>query len=411
MLLLSPSLGGSSSSRRSRPLRRTRLHSSLLFLLLALFLALTTLVIAASSPSYYKLLDIDPSADAKTIKKAYRRLAQRLHPDKHPEKEEEFVKMSEAYQVLSDEELRKVYDKFGEDGVKRHQAGKAGGASNDPFDVFRNFFGGGRQDQQVRKGQSKQFNLLLDLQQIYLGHTFNLEYERKVVCNTCDGSGARSKEDMGTCGGCQGRGVRIVTQEIMPGFRTQMQTVCNICSGTGIQITHKCSKCNGQKLILEKAELEVEIDPGTEEGEVYVFEGEADEEVDSGIEAGDIIVRVNSDRSHPSLFRRRSSHLYLTRTLTLPDALLGFTDSFQHMDGRNITLSRTGVTQTGWVGTIEGEGMPIRSSKGKRGNLYVEYELVLPERVEGDMLKVLEKAFGRKALKATTGGAHTHEEL
>lgn len=132
MRLVSPSLG-SSSSRRSRPLRRVRRHASFLLLpllLLGLFLALATLAIAASSPSYYKLLDIDPSADAKTIKKAYRRLAQRLHPDKHPEKEEEFVKMSEAYQVLSDEELRKVYDKFGEDGVKRHQAGKAGGVSS-----------------------------------------------------------------------------------------------------------------------------------------------------------------------------------------------------------------------------------------------------------------------------------------
>lgn len=132
MLLLSPSLGSSSSSssnRRPRPLRRNRPYSFPFLLLLASFLAVTTLVIAASSPSYYKILDIDPSADAKTIKKAYRRLAQRLHPDKHPEKEEEFVKMSEAYQVLSDEELRKVYDKFGEDGVKRHQAGKAGGVS------------------------------------------------------------------------------------------------------------------------------------------------------------------------------------------------------------------------------------------------------------------------------------------
>lgn len=97
--------------------------------------------------------------------------------------------------------------------------------------------------------------------------------------------------------------------------------------------------------------------------------------------------RFSSDRSHPSLFRRRSSHLYLTRTLTLPDALLGFQDSFQHMDGRNVSLVRTGVTQTGWVGTIQGEGMPIRGSAGKKGNLYVEYELVLPERVEGDMLK------------------------
>lgn len=170
---------------------------------------------------YYKLLDIDRSSDAKTIKKAYRRLAQRLHPDKHPEKEAEFVKMSEAYQVLSDDELRKIYDRYGEEGVKRHQAGRAGGggASHDPFDIFRNFFGGGGGGggPQVRKGPSKQFNLMLPLKDLYTGKTITLEYDRSVLCNTCDGSGARSKEDIHQCTACGGRGVRIVVQEIMPG--------------------------------------------------------------------------------------------------------------------------------------------------------------------------------------------------
>lgn len=115
-LLLAKQLG-----QRRPPL----MFYSFSLILLASLLALTAL--AASSPSYYKILDISPDADARTIKKAYRRLAQKLHPDKHPEKEEEFVKMSDAYQVLSDEELRKVYDRYGEEGVKRHQAGRQGG--------------------------------------------------------------------------------------------------------------------------------------------------------------------------------------------------------------------------------------------------------------------------------------------
>lgn len=168
--------------------------------------------------------------------------------------------------------------------------------------------------------------------------------------------------------------------------RTQMQTVCSVCGGAGIHIAHKCPVCSGDKLIVEKAELEVEIEPGTEEGEMYVFEGEADEVTEMDAEAGDVFVRINADRSPGgSLFRRRASHLYLTRSLPLSDALLGFEDTITHMDDRNITIRREGVTQNGWVGTVVGEGMPIRGSN-KKGNLYVEYQLVLPDKVEGDFL-------------------------
>lgn len=214
---------------RGRRARSSAGKTLLLPCLVALIVVLVTLpslaplpalALAQGSANYYKLLDIDPSSDARTIKKAYRRLAQRLHPDKHPEKEAEFVKMSEAYQVLSDDELRKVYDRFGEEGVKRHRAGQQGpGGGHDPFDIFRNFFGGGGggQQQQVRKGPAKQFNLMVSLGDLYRGKTITLEYERNVVCGSCDGSGARSKEDIHGCEACGGRGVRIVRQEIMPG--------------------------------------------------------------------------------------------------------------------------------------------------------------------------------------------------
>ncbi|PWN31145.1 hypothetical protein BDZ90DRAFT_248804 [Jaminaea rosea] len=394
---------------------RARGPSILLSLSLALaLLLLATLTIAQTS--YYKLLDIDPSSDARTIKKAYRRLAHKLHPDKFPEKEAEFVKMSEAYQVLSDDELRKVYDRYGEEGVKRHRAGQAGGGGgggHDPFDIFRNFFGGGAGGGGgVRKGQSKQFNIMVSLKDLYVGKTIHLEYDRSVVCHKCDGSGARSKGDVHSCEACQGRGVRIVRQEIMPGFHTQMQAVCSVCGGTGSRIAHACSLCGGAKLINEKAEIEVDLPAGTEEGEVFTYEGESDESVDLDIEAGDVIVKVTSDPS-TSLFRRRGTNLYVSRTLSLPDALLGFKDIFPHMDGHNVTVDRRkGVTQPGMVVVLKGEGMPVRGGvEGQRGSLYIEYEVVLPDKVEGDLRKVLNRVWGRKDDHQGDKAEGGHDEL
>lgn len=217
--------GSSTLFHSSSRYRRCSKHvSTYRFALLLVLLIASLAAVVSATASYYKLLDIDPSADARTIKKAYRRLAQRLHPDKFPEKEAEFVKMSEAYQVLSDDELRKIYDRFGEEGVKRHRAGQAGpgGGGHDPFDVFRNFFGGGGgggHAQGVRKGPTKQFNIMVSLKDLYVGKTITLEYDRSVVCHKCDGSGARNKGDIKTCEACAGRGVRIVRQEIMPGCK------------------------------------------------------------------------------------------------------------------------------------------------------------------------------------------------
>lgn len=197
-----------------------------------------------------------------------------------------------------------------------------------------------------------------------------------------------------------------------------MQAVCNECGGAGLSIAHKCPKCHGQKVVTEHAELHVDIEPGADEGETYVFEGESDEGPEPDIEAGDVIVRINSDTSRGSgQFRRRGSHLYLTRHIALPDALLGFESTLQHMDGHNFTVRRTGVTQPGMIVTVPGQGMPITGSHDKKGNLYIEYELVLPDRVEGDFKTVLEKVWNRKALRDDKSGSASatshqkHEEL
>lgn len=198
---------------------------------------------------------------------------------------------------------------------------------------------------------------------------------------------------------------------LLPPVYTQAQVVCNACGGHGNKIAHACSLCGGAKVINEKAEIEVEIPPGAEEGEVFNFEGESDESVDLDVEAGDVIVKITSDPSS-SLFRRRATHLYTTRTLALPDALLGFKDVFPHMDGHNVTVSRLGgVTQPGHVVVVKGGGMPVRGAEGKHGNLYVEYQVVLPDKVEGDLRTVLNRVWNRTDEGRERESEGGHDEL
>jgi DnaJ-related protein SCJ1 len=327
------------------------------------------------------------------------KLAQKLHPDKHPEKSAEFIEMSEAYQVLSDSQARSVYDRYGEEGLKQHQAqaaarsGGGGGGGHDPFNVFHQFFGGGGGQQGPKKGPTKQFNLEVNLADMYNGRTVQISFDRKIVCTQCDGSGAKSRQDIHTCSTCNGQGVRIVRQQIMPGFVTNAQMTCDQCGGLGKVIKEKCPKCRAEKVIDEHVELDIEIQKGAKEEEQLVFEGESDEGPD--FDAGDVIVKLSSNRAKGQ-FRRRDNHLYTTISIGLDDALLGFEKNLTHFDEHVVTLRRQGVTQPNYVETVPNQGMPIQNEEGKFGNLYVEYNVLLPSKIDGDLRKALEIIFDRK---------------
>lgn len=297
--------------------------------------------------------------------------------------------MSEAYQVLSDPEQRSIYDRFGEEGIKRHQAGQArGGGSHDPFDVFRNFFGGGfgaGGGGGVRKGPTKQFEVKVNLADMYMGRQVQISFDRSVVCPKCDGSGAKSRQDIHTCSACNGQGVRIVRQQIMPGFVTNAQMTCDKCGGKGRVISEPCERCGGHKTVRENVDLDIDIQPGAREGEEMVFEGESDESPD--FEAGDIVVKLWSEKSK-SGFRRRDSHLYTSMAIGLDEALLGFERNITHLDDHVVTIQRHGVTQPGFTEIIKDQGMPKPPGDQAweaHGNLYVEYNVVLPDKVEGDL--------------------------
>ncbi|CAE6439386.1 unnamed protein product, partial [Rhizoctonia solani] len=306
------------------------------------------------------LSTVDRGAGDATIKKAYKKLSKKYHPDKNntPEAKDKFVEISRAYEVLSDSEKRAIYDRHGEDGLKQHEAGKN---APDPFSMFSNFFGGGHHEQS-RKGPTMLTEFEVSLADMYSGNHVEFRIKKRILCDHCRGSGAASDKDIHTCGGCKGQGIKLVKQQVFPGMYAQTQVTCNECGGRGKVIKKLCPHCQGHKVMDHTAEYTLDVTPGMPEGHEVVFEGEGDESPE--YEAGDIVLR----------------------------ALLGFERNVTHLDGHIVTLKRNGTTQPGHVQTVEGEGMPIFEGSG-HGDLFVTYNVVLPTSLNDTLKQQLYEAF------------------
>jgi DnaJ-class molecular chaperone len=205
-------------------------------------------------------LEVAPDADQATIKKAYRKMAMKHHPDKNPdnkaEAEEKFKAVSEAYQVLSDEEKRSVYDEHGEEGVK-----EGGGAqsAHDLFgSLFGGMFGGGGRREESRRTEDIQFKLGVTLSEFYNGATKKLKVTRKVICETCDGKGSKdpTKPAVSKCATCKGQGIRLIVRQVGPGMIQQMQARCSDCTdGNRIDLSKACTDCKGARTISESKQI------------------------------------------------------------------------------------------------------------------------------------------------------------
>ncbi|KAF8920316.1 DnaJ-domain-containing protein [Mucidula mucida] len=356
----------------------------------------STLALAAD---LYKTLDLHKSASDKDIRHAYKKLSRKYHPDKNkdPDAENRFVEIAHAYEVLSDPEKRQIYDRHGEEGLKAHEGGQ--GHAN-PFDMFSSFFGGHQGHQNVRRGPTSLTEFEVDLADIYKGASIDFMIKKKILCDHCRGSGAASDGDIHTCSGCGGSGVKLVKQQIFPGMFAQSQTSCPDCGGRGKVIRRKCPHCNGQKVMDHTPHYTLEITPGMPEGHEVVFEAEGDESPDW--EPGDVVLRVRS-RKGKGGWRRKETGLYWRESISVDEALLGFDRNLTHLDGHLVRLQRSGVTQPGFVEVIEGEGMPRFENHHLHGDLYVEYNVVLPTELSPHMRKRLTDAF--------YGSGSGHDEL
>ncbi|KAM0792442.1 hypothetical protein ACM66B_005119 [Microbotryomycetes sp. NB124-2] len=373
------------------------------WIVLVALLAMVVAVSAAAGNDFYKVLDVARSASAADIKKQYRKLSKKYHPDKNPDEaaREQFLLVGKAYDVLSDPEKRKIYDRYGEEGLK--QQGNGGGF-HDPFEMFRAAFGGGGGggQQQQRRGQNMLADLTVELESVYTGDTVQISIGRTVICEQCDGSGARSEKDVVDCQTCGGRGIRLVRHQLGPGVYQQVQMHCDQCAGRGRRITHVCPVCNGNRIVQTTNELKVHIDRGIPEGGEVVFEGESNEE--PGILPGDVIVKIRS-RQKQGGFVRKESNLYWKEPISVAEALLGFRHQIKGLDGHQITLQRSGVTQPGYVQQIKEEGLPIYHGLG-HGDLFVEYSVVMPTAISASTQKALEAAFKYKPPESSS-----HTEL
>jgi len=308
----------------------------------------------------YETLGVDKSASKKDIRKAYMKLSKTHHPDKGGD-EHKFKEISAAYEILSDDEKRAQYDKYGLEGVSGDDVGAAGGE-----DLFSMFFGGGRSRRSAgpRKGPSINHPLKVSLEDLYNSRTIKLAVNRKIIEGTPT-----------ECTACKGQGVIMEVRQIGPGMITQMQRHCDQCKGQGQQCTFKS----------ERKVLEVHVDKGMLHDDKITFRGMADET--PKMETGDINFIIQ-EKDH-ELFKRKGADLLAVKEGSLNQALCGFTWKLTHLDNRTLVIkSRPGEIIKPEMNTKEAlpfvkvlpdEGMPSKGNPFVRGNLYVMFRVRFPE--------------------------------
>lgn len=321
----------------------------------------------------YEVLGVEKDADDKTIKKAYRKLCLKHHPDKGGD-EHFFKEVNAAYEILSDQKKREIYDQYGLEGVEQEGAPSAAGGE----DLFSMFFGGGRsRNTGPRKGPSIQHPLKVSLEDLYNGKTVKLAINRKVIVG-----------DSNECATCHGQGAVMEMRQIGPGMITQMQRPCVQCSGQGYNAKTK----NERKVV------EVHVEKGAANNQKISFKEMADEV--PGKLTGDVNFIIQ-EKEH-DLFKRKGADLLIMQDISVNQALTGFSLRFNHLDGRDIIIktkpgeviqSETKDPDSGrsmpYMMMIPHEGMPSRGNPFVKGNLYVAFHIEFPKCLEKDVVDKL----------------------
>ena len=353
-----------------------------------------------SKRDYYEVLGAAKDASAQDLKKAYRRLAMKYHPDRNPDDEnaeEKFKEATEAYEVLTDANKRAAYDQYGHAGVDPSMGGGAGGFGggganfSDIFgDVFGDIFGGGggRGRSSVQRGSDLRYTLELDLEEAVRGTTVTIRVPTLVACETCDGSGAKKGTTPTTCTTCGGHGQVRMQQ----GFFSVQQT-CPRCHGTGKMITDPCKDCHGNGRVEKQKNLSVKVPAGVDTGDRIRLAGEGEAGVNGG-PAGDLYVVV-SVREH-KIFQRDGKNLYCEVPISFVDAALGGELEVPTLDGR-VKLKIPEGAQTGKLFRLRGKGVtPVRG--GSAGDLLCRVVVETPVNLTKRQRELLEEL--RQTLEA-----------
>ena len=342
---------------------------------------------AEQKRDYYEVLGVDRNADEATIKKAYRVLAKKYHPDANPgdkEAEKKFKEASEAYAVLSDAEKRKQYDQFGHAAFDGSAGGGAGGFDfsgmdmGDIFgDIFGDFFGGGSRSRRANNGPMKGANIRTSIRITFEEAVFGCEKEIELVlkdeCKTCHGSGAKPGTSKETCPKCGGKGKVVYSQQSLFGMVQNVQS-CPDCNGTGQIIKEKCPDCRGTGYIASKKKIQVSIPAGIDDGQSVRIREKGEPGVNGG-PRGDLLVEVVVFR-HP-IFQRQDMNIYSTAPISFAQAALGGEVRINTVDGDVLYEVKPG-TQTDTKIRLKGKGVPSLRNKAVRGDQYVTLVVQVP---------------------------------
>jgi molecular chaperone DnaJ len=342
------------------------------------------------SKDYYQVLGIGRNATEEEIKKSYRQLALKYHPDRNPgdkASEEKFKEASEAYEVLRDPEKRRLYDQYGHEGLRDsgftgfRDFGDIFGAFGDIFEDLFGFRDPRRGRSTVQAGADRRFDLEINFLDAARGTEVTVEIPRNVNCPTCHGSGVRPGSRKTVCPACGGRGQVVQTHGFL-----RISTTCSRCQGMGEIVTDPCPTCGGRGRAMEKKKLAVKIPPGVDNGVHLVMAGEGDEGMFGG-PPGDLYIVVHV-RPH-EFFKRSGDDLILSLPISFTQAALGSVLAIPTLNG-NKELNIPAGTQPGEVISLRGEGFPHLKGYGK-GDLKVEVKVVVPRHLTERQRDLLEK--------------------
>ena len=353
---------------------------------------------------YYEVLGVGKSADEKEIKKAYRKLAVKYHPDKNPgdkAAEEKFKEAAEAYEILSNADKKARYDRFGHAGVNGQGGfgGRGGMTMDDIFsqfgDIFNDspfesFFGGGARSRgggrpRGQKGSNLRIKVSLTLEEIANGVTKKIKVKKQTTCTTCSGSGAKDSSSVRTCGTCKGSGY---VRQVRSTFLGQMQTTttCPTCNGSGQEVTAKCSKCQGDGRVYGEEMIEIEIPAGVEEGMQLSMRGKGNKGLKGG-PPGDLLINIE-EKNHEFLSREGMNVVY-ELYLNFADAALGTSMEVPTLTGK-VKIKIPPGTQAGKMFRLKGKGLPSVQSYGT-GDQLIHVNIWTPKKLTDKERQLLEQ--------------------
>ena len=354
---------------------------------------------AETKRDYYEVLGVSKGASEDEIKKAYRQLAKKYHPDMNPgdkEAEAKFKEANEAYDVLSDSEKRQKYDQFGHAAFDPSMGGGGsgfggfGGMDFDFGDIFSSFFGGGGSSRSTRNtpidGDDVAARITIDFEEAVFGCKKEISFARIEACSDCGATGAEKGTKAETCQTCHGTGRVTVQQQTMLGYM-QTQRACSNCRGTGKIIKTPCKNCNGKGYVKVSKKLEVSIPAGIDAGQRIVLRGQGSAGRNGG-SAGDLVIEVRV-KPH-AFFKRERNNVYCEVPISFTEAALGAEIDVPTLDGKTDKLKIPDGTQTGTTFTLKGKGIPDINSK-RRGDIVISVVVETPKNLSSEQKKLLQE--------------------